>query len=141
MAERRRWKLPMVIPTSASGMNRFQFVHVDDVARVLRWTLDHFRAGELRILNLVGPGECLTLAECARLAETPILRLPSLWMVTLLLRLMWGIGLSGMPAEAIPYFLGSYMMDATRLREELGADYERVMQFTTRDALLDTLRK
>lgn len=138
--ERRGWKLPMVIPSSASGENRFQYVHVDDVARVLRWTLDNFRPGVLKILNLAGPGPSVTFAECAQLAGTPFLRLPSVKVVTRVLRLMWNIGLSGTPPEAIPYFLGSYTMDTTRLREELGADFDQVVRFSTRDALRDALR-
>jgi nucleoside-diphosphate-sugar epimerase len=139
MFERAGWKLPMVMPASASGENLFQYVHVDDVARVLQWTLEHFQPGQLKIINLAGRGEGVTFAECARLAGTPIVHLPSEKWVVALLRVLWAIGLSGMPPQAIPYFLGSYTMDTTRLREEIGADFESVVRFTAREALLDSL--
>ncbi len=137
--ERAGWRLPMVMPASASGENMFQYVHVDDVARVLQWTLKHFQPGQLKIINLAGRGEGVTFAECARLAGTPVVHLPSERWVVALLRVLWTMGLSGMPPQAIPYFLGSYTMDTTRLREEIGADYESVVQFTSREALLDSL--
>lgn len=136
--ERAGWKLPMVMPASASGENLFQYVHVDDVARVLQWTIEHFQPGHLKIINLAGRGEGVTFAECARLAGTPVVHLPSEKWVVALLRILWAIGLSGMPPQAIPYFLGSYTMDTTRLREEIGADYESVVRFTSREALLDS---
>ncbi|MBI1750888.1 MAG: NAD-dependent epimerase/dehydratase family protein [Acidobacteria bacterium] len=134
------WKLPMVIPASASGKNVFQYIHVDDVARILLWTLGHFQPEQLKIINLAGRGLPVTFAECAQLAGTPVLHLPSEKWVAALLHFIWTIGLSGIPPQAIPYFLGSYTMDTTRLHEELGADYESVVQFTTRDALLESLR-
>jgi nucleoside-diphosphate-sugar epimerase len=112
---------------------------VDDVARVLAWTLEHFQPNRLKIINLAGRGEAVTFAECARLAGTPVLHLPSEKWVVALLRFFWAIGLSGMPPEAIPYFLGSYTMDTSKLREELGTEYETIMRYTAREALLDSL--
>ncbi len=138
--ERTGWKLPMVMPSSATGDNSFQYVHVDDVSRVLKWTLEHFQQGELRIINLAGRGPAVTFSECAQLARTPIIHLPSGKWVFAFLRFFWTIGLSGVPPQAIPYFLGSYTMDTTRLREEIGGEFENVVQYTSRDALLDSLR-
>jgi len=129
----------MVMPASASGENTFQYVHVDDVARVLQWTLEHFQPKHLKIINLAGRGEGVTFAECARLAGTPVVHLPSEKWVIAQLRFIWAIGLSGMPPQAIPYFLGTCTMDTTRLREEMGAEYESVVRFTAREALLDSL--
>lgn len=137
--ERAGWKLPMVMPASASGENTFQYVHVDDVARVLQWTLEHFQPKHLKIINLAGRGEGVSFAECAQLAGTPVVHLPSEKWVIALLRFIWAIGLSGMPPQAIPYFLGTCTMDTTRLREEMGAEYESVVRFTAREALLDSL--
>ncbi len=139
--ERTGWKLPMVMPASASGKNTFQYVHVDDVARVLQWTLEHFEPGKLKIINLAGRGPAITFAECAQLAGTPVLQLPSERWVVAMLRVFWGIGLSGVPPEAIPYFLGSYTMDTSRLRNEIGSEFENIVQYTTRDALLDSLQQ
>lgn len=138
--ERRKWKVPMLVPTSSQGENLFQFVHVDDVARVLLWTLQHFRPGFLGIFNLAGWGPAVSLAECARQAGTPIIRLPSEGMVRRLLRLFWTIGLSGIPPQALPYLLGSYTMDTTRLQRELSPDFEKIVQYSSHEALRDALR-
>ncbi len=138
--EKRGWKLPTLVPSSARGENLFQFVHVDDVARVLLWTLGRFRPGALAILNLAGRGTAISFGECARLAGTPILHLPSQTLVTALLRVFWAIGLSGVPPEALPYFLGSYTMDTTRLQHELGPEFEEVVRYSSRDAFADAMR-
>jgi len=137
---RRGWRLPLLLPASSRGENQLQFVHVDDVARVLLWTLKTFRDGQLEILNLSGSGPPLTFAECARIANTKVVRLPSARFVAWLLKLIWALGLSGVPPQALPYFLGSYTMDTTRLQETLGADYAQVIQFSSREALADSFR-
>jgi nucleoside-diphosphate-sugar epimerase len=134
-------QVPIVLPWSSKGENLFQFAHVDDVARVLAWTVRHFRSGELKILNLCAPGEPLTLAECARMARTPIVRLAGLKVVDNLLGVLWAMGLSGVPAGSMPYFLGSYTMSTKRLREELGEDFEGLIRFTSREGLEDALSR
>jgi nucleoside-diphosphate-sugar epimerase len=117
-----------------------QFVHVDDVARVLAWTLKNFQPGKLEILNLAGSGSPISFAECAAMSRTPVLHLPSERAVTLLLKLFWSLGLSGVPPEALPYFLGSYTMDTSRLRDMLGADYPAIIEWSSRDALADAFK-
>jgi nucleoside-diphosphate-sugar epimerase len=138
--ERAGWKLPMLMPASASGNNTFQYVHVDDVARVFHWTLEYFAPAQLKIINLAGRGPSIAFAECAQLAGTPVVHLPSEKSVVAALRLLWAIGLSGVPPTAIPYFLGSYTMNTAKLQNELGSDYENIVRYTTRDALLDSLQ-
>jgi nucleoside-diphosphate-sugar epimerase len=127
-----------LLPSSADGKNQFQFVHVDDVARTLAWTLRNFSDGSLEIFNLAGGGT-LTLEESARLAGTPVLRLPGEATVRFLLQLFFGLGLSGVPAEALPYFIGTYTMDTSRLRAALGHEYEAVVRYSTRAALEDAV--
>lgn len=137
--EARKWKVPaLLLPESPGGL--LQFVHVDDVARVLKWTLSHFRPAALEIFNLAGGGPSLSFEECTRLAHTPILRIGSTKRIEYILRLMWAVGLSGVPPEAIPYYLTSYTMDTTRLENELGKERDSVLQFSIRQALLDGLR-
>lgn len=138
--ERSGMRLPMLLPKGAGGENLFQFIHVDDVARVLAWTLGHFERGRLKILNLSGHGEPISLDECAKLAGTRVLHLPGEGMVRGLLRIFWSLGLSGVPPEALPYFLGSYTMSTKRLQEELGGRYPDVIRFSSRAALEDALR-
>lgn len=140
IVEKRGWRVPILLPASSKGENLFQFVHVDDVARFLLWTLKNFSAGKLEVLNLAGRGDALRFQECAEMAGTPVIRVPGLGTVKLLLKLFWILGLSGVPPEALPYFLGSYTMDTSRLKAALGRDYESVIQWTTRDALGDALR-
>lgn len=135
--ERRQWRVPILLPSSSKGKNLFQFVHVDDVARVLFWTLKNFEPGNLRIFNLAGSGPPISFAECAEMSGTPIIHLPGRRAVTFLLKLFWNLGLSGVPPEALPYFLGSYTMDTNCLQEALGADYPSLIQWSSREALAD----
>jgi nucleoside-diphosphate-sugar epimerase len=139
--EKRARRLPLLLPSSSKGENLLQFVHIDDVARILLWTLKNFHSEELQILNLAGSGPPITFAECAQIAATRVLRLPSARLIAWLLKFLWASGLSGIPPQALPYFLGSYTMDTTRLQHALGPDYAQVIQFSTRDALRDALRR
>lgn len=142
-AERMRHKgrrLPMVIPFGKEYLEtRFQFLHVDDIARLIAWLLRRDDpARELLILNVAGRGEPVTLARAAEMARQKILRVPGRWAMRALLSLMWKLGISAVPPEALPYMLGTYLMDCSRLAKLLGADYERVIRFTVEDALRDT---
>jgi nucleoside-diphosphate-sugar epimerase len=138
--EKRGWKVPALLPKSGDG-GALQFVHVDDVARVLLWTLHNFRPGQLQIFNLAGSGSPMTFGECARLAGTPIKRLGSVKQIHRILTLFWKIGLSGVPPESIPYYLTNYTMDTRRLETELGPELEEILRYSTRDALLDAIRR
>lgn len=138
--EKQGWRIPVLLPASCDAGNLFQFIHVDDVARFLLWTLKNFSPGRLEILNLAGRGEPLRLLECAQMSGTPVIRVGGTGTVKFLLKLFWILGLSGVPAEALPYFVGSYTMDTGRLRAALGEDYEPVIQWTSRDALSDAMR-
>jgi nucleoside-diphosphate-sugar epimerase len=138
LAQRRGWRVPVLLPTSADGNNQFQFVHVDDVARILAWTLRSFSENKLEIFNLPGEGT-LTLQESARLAGTPLVHLPGEVTVRFLLRFFYLLGLSAVPPEALPYFTGTYTMDNSRLRAALSEEYEEVMRHSTREALEDAV--
>ena len=137
--ERFGWRVPALLPESSEG-GELQFVHVDDVARVLQWTLRNFRLGCLEIFNLAGGGPSIAFGECVRLAGTPVRRLRSVRQIERVLRFFWSVGLSGVPPESIPYYLSSYTMDTTRLRNALGPDCETILRFSTREALDDALR-
>ncbi len=138
--EKRGWKVPALLPKSSDG-GALQFVHVDDVARVLLWTLQNFRPGQLQIFNLAGSGSPITFGECTRLAGTPIKRLGSIKQIHRALTFFWTIGLSGVPPESIPYYLTNYTMDTSRLEVELGPQLGKILRYSTRDALLDAIRK
>lgn len=135
-------RLPMMLPFGQKYLEKqFQFVHVDDMARLLAWILRRPEARtELTILNVAGRGDPVSLAECARIADAKITRVPGEGTMRFILSLLWKMGVSGIPPDATPYMIGSYTMNTKKLRDLLGADYERVMQFTIQDALVDSFR-
>ena len=136
----RNQRLPLLLPFGEQYlMSRFQFVHVDDVARLIAYILRRpERNTALTVLNVAGQGDPVTIQLCARLAHQKIVRLPFSWMCRAVLALLWKAGISSIPADAYPYMIGSYLMDTRRLRTFLGADYERVIQYSVEGALLDS---
>lgn len=138
----RNARLPLVLPIGRKYLKKqFQFVHVDDVARLIAFILKRPVADrETVVLNVPGKGTPVTLGEAARIANACVIPLPALIFCRWTLRLMWRLGISGIPPEALPYMTGSYTMDASRLRTFLGGDFERVMQFSVEEALTDSFR-
>jgi len=134
------WKLPALIPIGRRYLEtRFQYVHVDDMARLLAWILRQHEVGQkLSIMNVAGRGEALSFERCAQIARTKVRRLPGKSACRLTLSLGWKLGISSVPAAAVPYFTGTYLMDTKRLREFLGKDYENVIRYTCEDALADS---
>jgi nucleoside-diphosphate-sugar epimerase len=138
--ERGGRKLPALIPFGRQYLDtRFQYVHVDDMARLLAWILRQHEVGRnLTILNVSGRGEPITFERCAQIAGNKVRRLPGKRACRLALSLGWKLGISSVPADAIPYFTGTYLMDTRRLREFLGKDYEDVIRHTCEEALADS---
>lgn len=136
-AEGRR--LPLLLPSGRKYLEkRFQFVHVDDVARLLVHLLNQPHSDPpVTILNVAGHGEALSIQDCAQIAHAKIRRLPSRAACRMMLRMLWKAGVSSVPPEALPYMIGSYTMDTTRLQQFLGADYPRVIRYSVEDALRD----
>ena len=135
----RNKRLPMMLPYGERYlMRRFQFVHVDDMARLLAHILRRPQpTAQLVVLNVAGQGDPVTVQRCAHLAQQKIVRLPGQWMCRAMLRLLWAAGISSVPPEALPYMIGSYLMDTGRLQGFLGGDYHRVIQYTVEGALAD----
>ncbi len=134
-------RLPLVLPNKRYLDKLFQFVHVDDVARLIAWILRKPEHGaELVVLNVAGRGPALTLRRCAEIADANVVYLRARTLCRWFLQLGWNMGISGVPPEALPYMIGSYTMDTARLREFLGGDYEAVMQYTVEEALADSFR-
>lgn len=131
-------RLPMLLPFGNAYLaKKFQFVHVDDMARLIVFLLNRPVDKGLSIFNVAGRDEALTIARCAEIGETKILRLPGKPLCRLVLKTMWGLKISAVPADALPYIVGSYIMDTSRLKAFLGKDYETVMHFTVEDSLKD----
>lgn len=135
-------RLPLLLPMGREYLEKeFQFVHVDDVARVIAFLLRRKEpARERVVLNVPGKGPAITLRDAARLARAKVIRLPGRAWCRWTLQLMWKLGVSGIPPEALPYMIGSYTMDSRRLRAFLGDDFDRVIQFTVEQALEDSFR-
>jgi nucleoside-diphosphate-sugar epimerase len=135
-------RLPLMLPRGPKYLEkRFQFVHVDDMARLL--TLLLYRPDTdppMTIMNVAGRGEAITIQRCAEIAHATIKRVPTRAVFRTVLHFLWKFGISSIPPEALPYLIGSYTMDTTRLQQFLGADYPRVIQYTVEDALKDSFK-
>src|SRR5579871_446521 len=135
-------RLPLMLPRGARYLQkRFQFLHVDDMARLLAFLLHGPDPGTpLTILNVAGRGESITMQRCAELAGATIKFAPSRAVFHAILRVMWKLGITTIPPEALPYLIGSYTLDTTRLQQFLGPEYPRVIQYTVEEALRDSFR-
>lgn len=134
-------RLPVLLPRGKEYLGKqFQFVHVDDMARLMTYLLDRPASDPpVTVLNVAGRGEPLTLEACARMANATVKRVPNRMVLDLALRMMWKLRISSIPPEALPYLIGSYTMDTSRLQQFLGPDYPAVIRYTNEEALRDTL--
>lgn len=140
MRERHK-RLPVMLPLGKKYLtNRIQFVHVDDMARLMAYILAKTEpeAQRLTILNVAGRGEPLTFARCIEMAQAKLVRVPGKWAFRSVLQFLWNFGISAIPPEAAPYMTGEYTMNTDRLRKFLGRDYETVLRYTIEDAFADS---
>jgi nucleoside-diphosphate-sugar epimerase len=135
-------RVPCMLPYGQKYLdNQIQFVHVDDMARLIVWMLGRApEAKRLGILNVAGRGEPLTFAQCLQIAKAPLRRIPGQWGMRMVLQILWNRGISAVPPEAVPYMTGQYVMKTDRLKTFLGSDYERVITKTNLDAFSDSFR-
>lgn len=135
-------RLPFMLPRGPKYLEKqLQFVHVDDVSRLLVRLLgrpDNDPA--MTILNVAGRGESLTVQRCAEIAQATIKRVPTRAAFRAVLRFLWKFGISTIPPDALPYLIGSYTMDTSRLQQFLGKEYPDVIQYTVEDALRDSFK-
>jgi nucleoside-diphosphate-sugar epimerase len=133
-------RLPCMLPYGRKYLeNRIQFVHVDDMARLIAFILlkTEPEAQRLTILNVTGRGEPLTFEQCVQMASAKLLRVPTKSAFRAVLKFLWKSGISAIPPEAVPYMSGEYIMNTDRLRNFLGSKYEDVMRYTIADAFAD----
>ncbi|HTU41550.1 MAG TPA: NAD-dependent epimerase/dehydratase family protein [Candidatus Aquilonibacter sp.] len=135
-------RLPCMLPRGQKYLDhKIQFIHVDDMARLIGHILQRDpEAQRLTILNVAGRGDPLTLGRCVEIAQAKLLRVPGKWVMSAVLKLLWKQGISAIPPEALPYITGEYIMNTARLRTFLGADYEDVIRYTIADAFADSFK-
>jgi nucleoside-diphosphate-sugar epimerase len=135
-------RLPCMLPYGERYLeNKLQFIHVDDMARLLAWILQREpEARRLTILNVAGRGEPLSFARCLEMAHARLLRVPGRWAMRIVLEFLWKVGVSAIPPEAVPYMSGQYIMNTDRLQKFLGDDYEKVIRHTVAEAFADSFK-
>jgi len=134
-------RLPCMLPYGKKYLeNKIQFVHVDDIARLLAAIIHKTEpeAQRLTILNVAGRGEPLTFAQCIEIAQAKLVRVPGTWTFLQVLRFLWKFGISAIPPEAMPYMTGEYIMNTDRLHRFLGEDHENVIHYTIAEAFADS---
>jgi nucleoside-diphosphate-sugar epimerase len=136
-------RLPCMLPFGQKYLdNKIQFVHVDDMARLIAWILKREpEAQRLTVLNVAGRGDPLTFAQCIEMAQAKLLRVPGQWGMRQVLRFLWTWNISAIPPDAVPYMTGQYTMNTERLKRFLGSDYERVIQKTSSEAFADSFQR
>ena len=74
-------RLPCMLPYGQKYLdNRIQFIHVDDMARLIVWILKREpEAQRLTVLNVAGRGEAMSFAQCIQLAHAKLVRVPGKW--------------------------------------------------------------
>jgi len=135
-------RLPCLLPRGQKYLdNKIQFIHVDDMARLIRHILQREpETQRTTILNVAGRGEPLTFAHCIEMAHAKLIRVSGLWMMRQILKFLWNRQISAIPPEAIPYMTGQYIMNTDRLRRFLGPEYEHVIRYTITDAFAESFQ-
>ncbi|HET9699070.1 MAG TPA: NAD-dependent epimerase/dehydratase family protein [Terriglobales bacterium] len=136
-------RLPLLCPAKKYLESHFQFLHVDDMARLLAYILrlTPEKKNSLTVLNVAGKGTPITLEQAAHIADAKIVNVPGRWVMKIILQLGWKFGISGIPPQALPYLIGSYTMDTSKLKKFLGSNYEQVIQHTVVSALEDCFKE
>jgi nucleoside-diphosphate-sugar epimerase len=135
-------RLPCMLPHGQQYLdNKIQFIHVDDMARLILHILQREpETQRLTVLNVAGRGDPLTFGRCVEMAQAKLFRVPGRWAMRLALKVLWKWKISAIPPEAVPYMTSEYVMDTSRLRRFLGPEYEHVIHYTIADAFADSFK-
>jgi len=136
-------RLPCMLPSGDQYLqNRIQFVHVDDVARLVKFILEKNEpeGRRLTILNVAARGGPLTYEQCVRIANAKLVRIPTEKLFALILQILWKIKLSTIPPDVAPYMTSDTVMDTSRLAEFLGSEQSAVLRFPMADAFAECFR-
>ena len=135
-------RLPCMLPRGQQYLdNKIQFIHVDDMSRLIRHILQREpETQRLTVLNVAGRGEPISFAKCIQMARAKLVRVPGKWVMRQVLAFLWRRQISAIPPEALPYMTGEYIMNTDRLRRFLGPEYEHVIRYTIADAFADSFK-
>jgi nucleoside-diphosphate-sugar epimerase len=135
-------RLPCMLPRGQKYVdNKIQFIHVDDMARLIRHILQREPEPQrLTVLNVAGRGEPLTYGSCIETAKTKLIRVPGQWAMRQILAFLWRRQVSAIPPDAMPYMTGQYIMNTDRLRRFLGPEYDHVIRYSIADAFADSFK-
>jgi nucleoside-diphosphate-sugar epimerase len=119
---------------------RKQFLHVDDLARLVAFILARTEpeSQRLTLLNAAGRGDALTVEQCIQAANAALKRAPGKLGLEKVLEYRWNAGISSVAPEFLPYMIGDSLLNTDRLQKFLGADYENVIRNTNAEAFLDS---
>lgn len=137
-------RLPCMLPRGKQFLqNRIQFVHIDDVARLIAYILKKTQpeSQRLTILNVAGRGAPMTYEQCVQVAKAKLIRVPTKRMFELVLRFLWWSGISTIPPDVAPYMTSDTVMDTSRLKEFLGAEYKDVIRYATAEAFAECFKQ
>jgi len=117
-----------------------QFLHVDDLARLVAYLLARTEpeSQRLTVLNVSGRGDALTVKQCAQAAHATLKRVPGKLGMEKLLEYRWNAGISPVAPEFLPYITGDSLLNTDRLRNFLGDAYEKVIRRTNAEAFSDS---
>ena len=136
-------RLPCMLPSGKQYLqNRVQFVHIDDVARLIAFILkkNEPEAQRLTILNVAGRGQPLSYEDCIAMAKAKLVRVPSEKLFALTLQFLWKIRISTIPPDIVPYLTSDMLMDTLRLAEFLGPEYKDVVRYSVAEAFADCFK-
>lgn len=135
-------RLPCMLPRGQKYLdNKIQFIHVDDMARLIHHILQREPEPQrLTVLNVAGRGEPLTFARCIQMANAKLIRVPGKWAMRQILTLLWKQKISAIPPQAVPYMSGQYIMNTDRLRRFLGPEYDHVIRYSIADAFAESFK-
>lgn len=137
-------RLPCMLPSGKQYLqNRIQFVHVDDVARLIEHILRKTEpeAKRLTVLNVAGRGEPMTYEQCVRIANAELVRVPTVSLFKLVLKFMWKMKISTIPPDVAPYMTSETVMDTSRLAAFLGDEYKNVVRYPVAEAFAECFKR
>jgi len=136
-------RLPCLLPSGKKYLsNRIQFVHIDDVARLVAFILKKTdpEAQRLTVLNVAGRGTPLTFEQCINIAQAKLVRIPTERLFDWVLQFFWKMRISTIPPDVMPYLLSDSVIETARLQEFLNAEYKDVIKYPIAEAFAECFK-